>query len=266
MKSVTAMLGMLFLTGCNSHPVEREKTPHPALLKEFNQQVAAVHEQAGRGDVLSQQRSGAWLFSAGKDSLAEPLLRAAAEKHQAEAQFLLGRLLLKQQPAEGRRWLEASAEQGNTSAQQLLARHYRSGLLNVHPEKAFKWLLMAAQQGDAQAQNDVGAAYTQGAGVKKDVRQAFTWYSQSAKQGNALAQFNLAGAYQAGEGVSAQPELAFAWYSAAVNNSRDERLKRTAEKMKLRMYAEASRQGKALKARQLAEQILVNNSTSWKAE
>ncbi|EOJ9647284.1 tetratricopeptide repeat protein [Enterobacter roggenkampii] len=266
MKRITSLLGIVFLAGCSSSHVDPVKSSPHALLNDFNQQVAAVHAQAERGDVQSQQRSGTWLLSAGKEALAEPLLRAAADKHQPEAQFQLGKLLLEQRSAEGRRWLEASADQGNVSAQRLLARYHRSGPLVTDPKQAFHWLLMAAQQGDAQAQNDVGAAYTQGTGVKKDVRQAFTWYSKSAKQGNALAQFNLAGAYQAGEGVPAQPELAFAWYNAAVNNSRDERLKRTAENMKLRMYAEASRQGKALKARQLAEQLLVNNATSWSAE
>lgn len=262
MKRITPLLGMLFLAGCSSSPMDTVKTSPPALLSEFNEQVTAVHEQALRGDVQSQQRSGTWLLSAGKDALAEPLLRAAADKRQPEAQYQLGRLLVEQQPEEGRRWLEASAQQGNISAQQLLARYHRSGQLVTDPQQAFQWLLMAAQQGDAQAQNDVGAAYTQGAGVKKDVRQAYYWYYKSAMQGNALAQFNLGGAYQAGEGVPAQPELAFAWYNAAAHNSRDDSLKRTAEKMKLRMYTEASRKGKALRARQLAEQLLATNSTS----
>ncbi|MCU6406193.1 tetratricopeptide repeat protein [Enterobacter quasiroggenkampii] len=262
MKRIMPLLGMMFLAGCSASHVDPVKSSPPSLLNEFNQQVAAVHAQAERGDVQSQQRSGTWLLSAGKDALAEPLLRAAADKQQPAAQFQLGRLLLEQRSAEGRRWLEASADQGNVSAQQLLARYHRSGPLVTDPKQAFHWLLMAAQQGDAQAQNDVGAAYTQGAGVKKDARQAYYWYSKSAMQGNALAQFNLGGAYQAGEGVPAQPELAFAWYNAAAHNSRDERLKRTAEKMKLRMYAEASRKGKALKARQLAEQLLETHSTS----
>lgn len=94
MKTFISLLGAFLLTGCISHQSGSGNIVQPPLLNEFNRQVTVVQEQAERGDLLSQQRSGRWLLSAGKESRAEPLLRAAAERHQADAQFQLGRLLL----------------------------------------------------------------------------------------------------------------------------------------------------------------------------
>jgi TPR repeat protein len=49
-----------------------------------------------------------------------------------------------------------------------------------------------AEKGDAWSQLNLGAAYDQGLGVKRDVDQALFWYQKAAEQGLAQAQFNLA--------------------------------------------------------------------------
>lgn len=49
-----------------------------------------------------------------------------------------------------------------------------------------------AEQGDAWAQLNLGAAYDNGMGTKRDVDKAIYWYQKAAKQGLAEAQFNLA--------------------------------------------------------------------------
>lgn len=49
-----------------------------------------------------------------------------------------------------------------------------------------------AEQGDAWAQLNLGAAYDNGIGTKRDVDKAIIWYRKAAEQGLAEAQFNLA--------------------------------------------------------------------------
>jgi len=249
------------LSGCIQHtqphpPVDTESFAQPRLLSDFNQQMATTRQQAEAGERQAQQQYGGWLASAGQREAAQPLLTAAAESGEPQAQYQLGKLLIEHQPGDGKQWLQRAAEQGNSAAAQQLARYHRSGNPLVQDkQQAFNWLLQAAQQGDAQAQNDVGAAYSRGNGVKKDAVRAAQWYRKAAEQGNALAQFNLAGAYQAGEGVKAQPLEAYAWYNVAVQNSQDPHLTQIAEQMKLRMYASATRSGKAAQARQLAQKF-----------
>lgn len=254
----------ILLSGCVAHnvpqsPVTPANDPQfaePRLLHDFSQQMDSIRQLADAGERVSQQQYGSWLASAGKREAAQSLLAAAAESGQSQAQYQLGMLMLENQPTDGKQWLQRAAEQGNSAAAQQLARYHRSGNpLIQDQQQAFNWLLHAAQQGDAQAQNDVGAAYSRGIGVKKNTTLAAQWYRKAAEQGHALAQFNLAGAYQAGEGVKAQPLQAYAWYNVAVQNSRDPHLTNIAEQMKLRMYAAATRSGKAVQARQLAQQF-----------
>lgn len=262
MKTLFSLLALsALLSGCVTH-VQPHASPatepfaQPRLLSDFNQQMTATRQQAEAGEHRAQQQYGGWLASAGQRDAAQPLLKAAAESGQPEAQYQLGKLLLDHQPGDGKQWLARAAEQGNSAAAQQLARYHRSGNpLLQDKQQAFNWLLQAAQQGDAQAQNDVGAAYSRGFGVKRDAARAAEWYRKAAEQGNALAQFNLAGAYQAGEGVKAQPLQAYAWYHVAVQNSRDPHLTQIAEQMKLRMYASATRSGRAMQARQLAQKF-----------
>ncbi|MEN8170637.1 MAG: tetratricopeptide repeat protein [Pseudomonadota bacterium] len=53
-------------------------------------------------------------------------------------------------------------------------------------------LQKGAAAGDAYAQLNLGAAYDNGIGVKRDIDKALHWYQKAAEQGVAEAQFNLA--------------------------------------------------------------------------
>ncbi|MGL4860784.1 MAG: tetratricopeptide repeat protein, partial [Enterobacteriaceae bacterium] len=76
-----------------------------------------------------------------------------------------------------------------------------------------KWGTMAAEAGNSIAQNNLGAAYTHGYGVEKDLQQAFNWYQKAAQQGYVLAQYNLAAAYAMGAGVEQDYVKALAWFT-----------------------------------------------------
>jgi TPR repeat protein len=94
-------------------------------------------------------------------------------------------------------------------------------LLNTAPlllsaqRDAFNRSLHAAKHGDASAQNDVGIAYAEGQGVRRDQKKAVYWFRKSAAQGNALGTCNLGLNYQNGWGVKRDPILMMKYVFAA---------------------------------------------------
>ena len=66
--------------------------------------------------------------------------------------------------------------------------------LPLHAEQAvdISKLQKEAAAGDAYSQLNLGAAYDNGIGVKRDIDKALHWYQKAAEQGLAEAQFNLA--------------------------------------------------------------------------
>jgi TPR repeat protein len=79
----------------------------------------------------------------------------------------------------------------------------------------FLVLLEKANKGSVDAQNEVGIAYSEGIGVKRDQRQAVYWFRKSAEQGYALATCNLGLHYGMGWGVSGNVTLMWKYVFAA---------------------------------------------------
>ena len=75
--------------------------------------------------------------------------KAAAAQDSADGEFLLGSMYLlpRSNPAEGLRWVRLSAEQGNQDAQMLLGKTYMDGLpeLPRDPIQGEMWLRLAAK-------------------------------------------------------------------------------------------------------------------------
>ncbi|MDF1588839.1 MAG: tetratricopeptide repeat protein [Gammaproteobacteria bacterium] len=84
---------------------------------------------------------------------------------------------------------------------------------NFHSCKA------AAEQGDATAQYVLATLYNNGQGVEKNSQKAVEWYQKSAEQNNDLAQYSLGIMYEFGdEGLDKNEQEAQKWYRLAANN------------------------------------------------
>lgn len=86
--------------------------------------------------------------------------------------------------------LKPLAEQGDASAQYLLAETYFSGHGGTMME-ALKWMTASADQGYAQAQARLGLIYGTGKGVATNYEEAYRWFSLAAKSADPKQQRNL---------------------------------------------------------------------------
>src|ERR1700678_3146120 len=66
--------------------------------------------------------------------------------------------------------------------------------------KAMPYLLQAANAGYTHSQNLVGYCYSQGSGVKKNLRLSFFWFKAAAAGNHKEALFNLGLSYEMGMG------------------------------------------------------------------
>lgn len=133
--------------------------------------------------------------------------------------------------AAGRRWMRAAAENGDATAQMVLAESYRGsgrGYL-PDPSEVAKWYAHAlashrrdAAQGSAEAPYFLGRMYWEGRGVPQDLAEAAQWMKQGAERGYAEAQYNLALDYERGFGVQKDESLAAQWYLRAVGQGHRE--------------------------------------------
>jgi len=156
------------------------------------------------------------------------LLRLAAEKGNAEAQIMLGKIYSKafygligvpRDAKEGTKWYRLAAEQGHIKAQFLLGSSYEFG--NGVPEnhkEAVKWYRLAAEQGDASSQSMLGHHYSSGEGFVQDYKEALKWYRLAAEQGDALAQKGLGDLHKEGQGVPQNYAIAHMWYNLSATN------------------------------------------------
>ena len=77
-------------------------------------------------------------------------------------------------------------------AQLLLGAEYSKGIgVPRDLKEAFKWNLKAGEQGIALAQSFLGEMYRKGIGVNQDYKESVMWYRKSAEQGDNGAQTNL---------------------------------------------------------------------------
>ena len=84
-----------------------------------------------------------------------------------------------------------------------------------------KWLRKSADEGDATAQFLLAGMYVEGKGVPKDASEAVKWYRKAAEQGDDGAQLSLGVCYVTGDGVGKDLAQGFAWFSISDTNGNE---------------------------------------------
>lgn len=118
-------------------------------------------------------------------------IRQAAEAGDAGAQFKLGEALLldpshsPENSANALRWLQLSAENGNTEAMIVLGRLSRSGVgILQNFGQASKWIQTAAARGNPEGMLELGRLYRDGVVLKKDLVLAYVWFNRASAARN----------------------------------------------------------------------------------
>ncbi len=152
-----------------------------------------------------------------------------------------------------KKWLEKSAEQGNSDAQSMIGYMYDNGLISgtKNPVEAFNWYQKSAEQGNATGQINMAICYFNGEGtdidsiealryaklaadqnlpaalnylawmyengrcVEKNLSETYNFYLKSAQLGDAEGQRNLALCYWNGTGVAKSFPEADSWLRKA---------------------------------------------------
>ncbi len=148
------------------------------------------------------------------------LLKTAAEKGDAEAQYLLGLQYqagdgIEKSPVEAAKWLRQAATQGHVGAQGALgAMQAASGNADEAAEAA-KWLQAAAEQGRTDAMVALAALHQREGTAVFDQAEALRRYAQAADAGHAGAARTLAEIYSQGRGVPRDISGGLQWYRKA---------------------------------------------------
>jgi TPR repeat protein len=175
-------------------------------------------------------------------------LRAAAEKGDVVAQFLIGHayqvgLGVPKDMSETSRWYALAAQPRTTDGSaQLEVKDFAQafdvyrklagqgdenaelylGVVNDlgqdvprNASEAAHWYREAAAQGSGSAANNLGILFFNGDGVPKDDAEAARWFRTGANRGCASAQFNLGKLYRDGDGVDRSDIDAAAWLERA---------------------------------------------------
>jgi uncharacterized protein len=187
---------------------------------------------AGHGDGVAEHNVGEMLTETGKpQDFTEGLnwLRRSVD-HGFEGSLddlfslyqtghaLPGKSLAENQKA-GFDLLQDWANQGNATAQTMLAISYWKGLLgqSKQPARAVEWMTKAAQK-SAEAEAFLGWFRTQETDVPTRNQEAAAWYRKSADHGSSTGQALLASMYEQGLGVNKDPVEAAKWIQTAAEN------------------------------------------------
>ena len=160
-------------------------------------------------------------YNRGDFTTAMQQLPPAAEKGDAQAQFLLGEMYASAQGTaqnlpEAMKRLHLSADQGNADAEALLGFLYAAGQGTPQDfAQSLNWSRKAAEQGNADGETNLGSLYANGNGVRQDFNEALGWFEKAAQQHNALAELHLGTLYENGLAVQQDNVQAYKWYALA---------------------------------------------------
>jgi localization factor PodJL len=113
--------------------------------------------------------------------------------------------------------LRSAANLGYAPAQRRLGKLYEDGGAGVPKDEAEgrRWTQRAAANGDPRGMHNLGLDYYEGTGGVKNMAVAAQWFQRAAELGLRDSQYNLARFYEAGLGVKQDLPLAYKWYLIA---------------------------------------------------
>jgi TPR repeat protein/tRNA A-37 threonylcarbamoyl transferase component Bud32 len=211
--------------------VEAARKQEAALKQEeARKQEAARKLAAARQQKLAQQLAEARKRQADAEQKRLAAEREAAKQASANTQVATAAPSVAPAPP-------SPAQQLKTAESDFAAGKHADAL------PVFKQL---AEGGNAEAQLDLGKAFAEGRGVKRDDASAAMWYRKAALQGNAEAQLRLGALYADGRGVPRDDFQAYVWFSAAARGGNTTAKARQEEAAKLLQPVEIAQAGKVV--------------------
>ncbi len=153
----------------------------------------SLEQAAQAGDLTAQYELGLQQLAAGRTQAGVGLLRRAADRGFAMAQYRLAKIYERGEgvPADlalARQWTERAAASGNRRAMHDLGVFFARGEgAPLDEAAAFRWFRQAAELGVADSQYNLGVLYQQGRGVNASASEALFWFLVAARQGDSDA-------------------------------------------------------------------------------
>lgn len=176
-------------------PTIASLSPQPAASYPQIPAVVTVESEANAGNAIAQYQLAQSHLANGTLDAAVPLLRRAALKNVAPAQYDLGKLYeqgigVEQDMIQARSLISNAAEAGHIGAMYDLALFMAEGEGGeLNEAGAVDWFRKAADHGFLDAQYNLGVMFAEGIGVEQDLPEALYWFELAARQGdNAAAQ------------------------------------------------------------------------------
>jgi localization factor PodJL len=187
--------------GVSLEPVGAAAAPTPTAASPAQAQPAVVagplpartvslDQAAQSGDMVAQYELALQRIGAGRTADGLGLLRRAADRGLAMAQYRLAKLYERGEGvptdlALARQWTERAAAAGNRRAMHDLGVYFARGEgATLDEAAAFRWFRQAAELGVADSQYNLGVLYQQGRGVNSSAAEAMFWFLVAARQGD----------------------------------------------------------------------------------
>ena len=174
-------------------PTIASLSPQPAATYPAIPAVVTIESEANAGNAIAQYQLAQSYLAENDLDAAVPLLRRAALKGAAPAQYDLGKLYeqglgVDQDMIEARSLISKAAEAGHVGAMYDLALFLAEGEGGEMDERgAAEWFRKAADHGFLDAQYNLGVMYAEGIGAEQDLSEALYWFELATRQGDSAA-------------------------------------------------------------------------------
>lgn len=174
-------------------PTIASLSPQPAASYPPIPAVVSVESEANAGNAIAQYQLAQSYLTQNDLEAAVPLLRRAALKGAAPAQYDLGKLYeqglgVDQDMIEARNLISKAADAGHVGAMYDLALFMAEGEGGpVDEAGAVEWFSKAADHGFLDAQYNLGVMYAEGIGTQQDLAEALYWFELATRKGDSAA-------------------------------------------------------------------------------